>query len=89
MPKFAQESQYDHDYTLRIEVTIMMNPSRSATNLKELISAAMQDLEITPEEYRQIVDYAHDDGHIDEEEKALLAQFHGMLSDGTIKRVKG
>jgi len=65
-----------------------MKPSKSATNLKELINGAIQDLEITPEEYHQIMDYANEDGHLDKEEQALLTQFHAMLSNGTIKRVK-
>jgi len=65
-----------------------MKPSKSAANLKEIINNAIQDLEITPEEYHQIMDSANDDGHLDKEEQALLSQFHAMLSNGTIKRVK-
>ena len=67
----------------------MKKPSKSASNLKELINHAMQDLEITPDEYNKIIAFAHDDCHIDKEEKALLSQFQQMLSNGTIKRVKG
>jgi hypothetical protein len=67
----------------------MKKPSKSASNLKELINDAIQDLEITPDEYNKIMDCAHDDSHIDKEEKALLSQFQQMLSNGTIKRVKG
>ena len=33
--------------------------------------------------------YAHADGHVDKEEAALLAQFHEMISNGTLKRVRG
>jgi len=66
----------------------MKKPSSSATSLKELINHAISDLEITPSEYKQIMDYAHDDGHIDKEEQALLAQFHAMLNNGTLKRVR-
>lgn len=66
----------------------MKKPSKSAPNLKELINHAIQDLEITPDEYNKIMDCAHDDSHIDKEEKALLTQFQQMLSNGTIKRVK-
>lgn len=65
-----------------------MKPSKSATNLKELINNAIQDLEITPEEYHQIMDSANEDGRLDKEEQALLSQFHAMLSNGTITRVK-
>jgi hypothetical protein len=67
----------------------MKKPSKSAATLKELINEAIQDLEITPAEYQQIMDCANEDGHIDKEEKALLAQFQSLLSNGTIKRVKG
>ena len=66
----------------------MEKPSKSASNLKELINHAMLDLEITPDEYNKIMDCAHADSHIDNEEKALLSQFQQMLSNGTIKRVK-
>lgn len=67
----------------------MDKPSKSATGLKELINHAINDLEITPDEYNNIMNYAHDDGHLDKEEQALLAQFHSMLNNGTIKRVRG
>jgi hypothetical protein len=67
----------------------MKKSSKSASNLKELINHAIQDLEVTPDEYNKIMDCAHDDSHIDKEEKALLSQFQGMISNGTIKRVKG
>jgi hypothetical protein len=67
----------------------MEKPSRSATGLKELINQAISDLEITPDEYRRIMDHAHDDSHLDKEERALLAQFHEMLNNGTIQRVRG
>ncbi|MEE4602280.1 MAG: hypothetical protein V2J65_13450 [Desulfobacteraceae bacterium] len=67
----------------------MKTPSASASNLNKLIKQAIRDLEITPDEYQKIMDCAHDDGHIDEEEKVLLSQFQAMLSNGTIKRVKG
>jgi hypothetical protein len=67
----------------------MEKPSKSAAGLKELINHAMSDLEITPSEYQQIMAYAHEDSHLDKEEKALLAQFHEMLNNGTLKRVRG
>ncbi len=67
----------------------MEKPSKSAVSLKELINRAISDLEITPSEYQQIMDHAQEDGHLDKEETALLAQFHQMLNDGTLKRVRG
>ena len=67
----------------------MDKPSNSASKLKELIKAAIEDLEITPTEYQRIMDQAEGDGHIDKEEKALLNQFHEMINNGSIKRVRG
>lgn len=67
----------------------MKQPSKSASKLKELINHAIRDLEVTPDEYNKIMECAHDDSHIDKEEQALLSQFQQMLSNGTIKRVKG
>ncbi len=66
----------------------MEKPSKSASNLKELINQAIQDFEVTLDEYNQIMECANDDSHIDKEEKALLSQFQVMLNNGTIKRVK-
>lgn len=71
------------------EAVLMKQPSKSATELKELINHAILDLEVTPVEYQKIMDYAMEDAHIDKEEKALLSQFNEMISNGTIKRVKG
>lgn len=67
----------------------MEKPSKSASSLKELINEAISDLEITPQEYQQIMDHAEADGHLDKEEAALLAQFHQMINNGTLKRVRG
>ncbi len=67
----------------------MEKPSKSASSLKQIINEAISDLEITPDEYNKIMHAAQDDGHLDKEEKALLAQFHEMLNNGTIKRVRG
>lgn len=67
----------------------MEKPSKSAANLKQLISSAISDLEITPDEYDKILHAANEDGHLDKEEEALLAQFHAMINNGTIKRVRG
>jgi|GEM_PF-408560 len=66
----------------------MAKPSKSAGTLKELINHAIQDLEVTPSEYQAIMDLAQDDHVLDKEEQALLSQFHAMLSNGTITRVR-
>ncbi|MEW5909217.1 MAG: hypothetical protein AB1659_05400 [Thermodesulfobacteriota bacterium] len=67
----------------------MKKPSQSAGKLKELINHAIADLEITPKEYQDIMDLAQNDSILDKEEKALLSQFHQMLGNGTITRVRG
>ena len=67
----------------------MKKPSQSAGHLMELINHAIQDCEITPKEYNEIMEMAHADSHLDKEEKALLAQFQDMISNGAIKRVRG
>ncbi len=67
----------------------MEKPSKSATGLKELINEAIRDLEVTPDEFKKIMDLAQDDSILDKEEKALLSQFNQMISDGTISRVRG
>ncbi len=67
----------------------MEKPSKSAGGLKQLINEAISDLEVTPQEYQQIMDAAQADGHLDKEEQALLAQFHQMINNGTLKRVRG
>jgi hypothetical protein len=67
----------------------LMEPSKSAHGLKELINSAISDLEVTPDEYRLIMEHALEDGHLDAQEQALLAQFHDMINNGTIQRVRG
>lgn len=62
---------------------------QSGQKLLEKVKHAMEDLEITVTEYREIMDQAHKDGHIDAQERAILSQFHQMINDGTIKRVPG
>lgn len=67
----------------------MKKPSATAHDLKVLINQAISDLEVTQAEYQQIMDMADADGVIDKEEKALLSQFQQMISNGTVKRVRG
>ena len=56
--------------------------------LLELIRKAMDDLEITPEEYSEIMAAAAEDSVEDAQEQALLGEFQAMIANGTIKRVK-
>lgn len=67
----------------------MEKPSKTATGLKELINEAIRDLEVTPDEFKKIMDIAQDDTVLDKEEKALLSQFNEMIANGTISRVRG
>ena len=64
-----------------------MQSGGSGGKLIEIIEKAIDDLEVTPSEYNRIMAEAADDSHIDGQERALLKQFHEMLSNGTIRRV--
>ncbi len=66
-----------------------MSKHQAGHKLLAKVKHAMDDLEVTAAEYREIMDLAHQDGHIDAQERAILAQFNQMISDGTIKRVPG
>jgi len=66
----------------------MSVPSASAAKLKIMIDEAISDEVITNEEREQIMMLADEDGIIDSQEKALLAQLQEMISSGAIKLVK-
>ena len=66
-----------------------MGKGKSGARIAELMKRAMDDLEITTSEYKEILSAAGEDGHEDSQERNLLSQFNGMISDGTIKRVPG
>ncbi|HWR98793.1 MAG TPA: hypothetical protein VN317_10270 [Candidatus Methanoperedens sp.] len=66
-----------------------MTKHQSGHRLLEKVKHAMDDLEVTATEYREIMEMAHADGHIDKQERAILEQFNKMITDGTIKRVPG
>ncbi|MDX8381678.1 MAG: hypothetical protein R8M14_06150 [Ghiorsea sp.] len=66
----------------------MSVPSASAAKLKVMIDEAISDEVITNEEREQIMMLADEDGIIDSQEKALLAQLQEMISSGAIKLVK-
>ena len=65
-----------------------MTSGETGGRLIAAIEKAMHDLEITPSEYNEIINTAGEDSHIDSQEKELLKQFHELLSNGTIKRVR-
>jgi len=59
--------------------------SSSATKLKAMIDEAISDEKITPDEREQIMMLADEDGIIDNQERALLAQLQDMIQSGAIK----
>ncbi len=66
----------------------MTNPSSSAIQLKKMIDDAITDEEITPEEREKIMMLADEDGIIDNEERALLAQLQEMIQSGAVKLIR-
>ena len=66
-----------------------MDISDSAHRLKEMIEKAIEDHEITPFEYDQILHIATEDGHIDAYEQVLLEQLQEMIENKTVKMVRG
>lgn len=70
-----------------------MSPTRyptssSAIRLKAMIDEAIADEKITREEREQIMMLADEDGMIDAQEKALLAQLQDMIQSGAVKVVQ-
>jgi uncharacterized membrane protein YebE (DUF533 family) len=61
--------------------------SESAASLKEMIIKAIEDHKITREEYDKIIHVATEDGHIDSQERALLAQLQDMIENRTVELV--
>lgn len=59
--------------------------SESAHRLKEMIAKAIEDHKITRDEYDQIIHIATEDGHIDPQERALLAQLQDMIEDRSVR----
>jgi hypothetical protein len=64
-----------------------MELSKSADKLRHLIEKAIEDHKITREEYEQIIHLANEDGHIDSQERALLAVLQGMIETKMVKFV--
>ena len=62
--------------------------SSSAIKLKAMIDEAIADEKITPDEREQIMMLADEDGIIDAQEKALLAQLQDMIQSGAVKVVQ-
>ncbi len=64
----------------------MMEASKSAGKLRQLIEKAIEDQKITHEEYDQIIHIATEDGHIDSQERALLSTLQDLIESKMIKR---
>jgi len=66
---------------------IIMAVSESAQRLREAIIKAIEDHVITREEYDEIINIASEDGIIDSQEQALLAELQNMIEDKSVKMV--
>lgn len=55
--------------------------SESGERLRQVISKAIEDHVITPEEYDEIIQISMEDGHTDSQERALLAQLQQMIEN--------
>lgn len=62
--------------------------SESSNRLRKMISKAIEDHVITPEEYDQIIAISLEDSHIDPQERALLAELQSMIEDKVVKLAK-
>ena len=58
--------------------------SNSNEKLRSLIDRVIEDGIITHAEYESIMKIVNEDGHIDNQEKALLKQLQQMIEDKTI-----
>ena len=59
--------------------------SESAQRLKKLIKKAIEDHEITRDEYDEIIHIATEDDHIDPQERALLRELQDMIEDKSVR----
>jgi uncharacterized membrane protein YebE (DUF533 family) len=64
-----------------------MELSKDAEKLKIMIKKAIEDHVITRDEYDQMIHMATRDGHIDSQERALLAELQDMIDDKLIRFV--
>ena len=61
--------------------------SSSANKLRHLIEKAIEDHEITRDEYESIIHMATEDGYIDSQERALLAELQDMIESKMVRFV--
>ncbi|MCD4832778.1 MAG: hypothetical protein K8R31_03210 [Bacteroidales bacterium] len=62
--------------------------SESAERLRKMIDKAIEDHIITPEEYEEIIHITTEDGYIDSQERALLAELQDMIEHKVVKFAK-
>ena len=62
--------------------------SESGERLRKMIHKAIDDSEITRDEYDQIMHIALEDGHIDNQEKALLRELQNLIEERLVKFVQ-
>jgi len=62
-----------------------MEQSSGANKLRIMIEKAIEDHEITHEEYDKIIHIAYEDGHIDAQESALLSTLQDMIESKMVK----
>jgi uncharacterized protein YutE (UPF0331/DUF86 family) len=61
--------------------------SESAQRLRDMIVKAIDDHKITRDQYDEIIHIATEDGVIDKQERALLAELQNMIEDKSVKFV--
>jgi len=65
-----------------------MKISESAHQLKKMIEKAIEDHQLTRDEYDLILHIANEDGHIDKHEQLLLDQLQEMIENKMVQIVK-
>ncbi|HKL07445.1 MAG TPA: hypothetical protein VJ896_01645 [Bacteroidales bacterium] len=63
--------------------------SESNKRLRQLINKAIEDHIITPEEYDEILEISFEDGHIDNQEQAMLTELQKMIENKEIRFARG
>lgn len=64
-----------------------MAVSESGERLRKMILKAIDDAVITRDEYDQIMEIAWEDGHLDNQEKALLGELQNLVEEKMVKIV--
>ena len=64
-----------------------MAVSESGERLRKMILKAIDDAVITRDEYDQIMEIAWEDGHLDNQEKALLSELQNLVEEKMVKIV--